>query len=58
MRDTAGKKKKDGRRKRVQQNEGKRVSGEGLSGGKTVEDNEMIEQEKTVEHRFSHQKSR
>ena len=36
----AGQKKKDGKRKSVQQKEGKRVSGEGLSGGKMVKDNE------------------
>ena len=33
----------------MQQKEGKRKSGEGLSCGKTVEDNERREQEKTVE---------
>ena len=37
MRETASKNKKDGRRKPVQQKEGKRVIGEGLSGGNTVE---------------------
>ena len=36
MREKAGKKKKDGKRKNVQQKEDKRVSEEGLSGGKTV----------------------
>ena len=40
VREKAGKKKKDGKRKRVQQKEGKWVSEEGLSGGKMVEDNE------------------
>ena len=37
MRETASKNKKDGRRKRVQQKEGKRVIGDGLPGGNTVE---------------------
>ena len=32
----------------MQQKEGKLVSGEGVSGGKTVEDNERREKEKTV----------
>ena len=39
MREKAGKKKKDAKRKRVQQKEDNWVSGEGLSGGKMVEDN-------------------
>ena len=39
MREKAGKKKKDGKRKSVQQKEDNWVSGEGLSGGKMVEDN-------------------
>ena len=34
-----------------QKKEGKPVSGEGLSGGKTVDDNERREKEKTVEHK-------
>ena len=37
VREEAGKKKKDVKKKSVQQKEGKRVSGEGLSCGKTVE---------------------
>ena len=36
MREKSGKKKKDDRRQRMQQKRGKRVSGEGLPGGKTV----------------------
>ena len=36
-------KKKDGQSKSVQQKEGRVVSGEGLSGGKMVEDNESRE---------------
>ena len=44
MRETAGKK-KDGRRKSVQQKEDKRVSGDGLSGGKTVEVGDIREEE-------------
>ena len=36
VREKAGKKKKDDRRQRMQQKRGKRVSGEGLPGGKTV----------------------
>ena len=33
----------------MQEREGKRVSGEGLSGGKTVQDNERRGKEKTVD---------
>ena len=51
VRETAGKKTKDGMRQSVQQKESKRVSGQGLSGGKTVEDNERREMEKTVEQK-------
>ena len=35
----------------MQQKEGKQVSGEGLSGGKMVDDNERREKEKTVEQK-------
>ena len=43
MREKAGKKKKDDRRQRMQQKRGKRVSGEGLPGGKTVKVDDMRE---------------
>ena len=43
MREKAGKKKKDDRSQRMQQKRGKRVSGEGLLGGKTVKVDDMIE---------------
>ena len=46
MREKAGKKKKDGKRKNVQQNEDKRMSEEGLSGGRMVEDNKSREKER------------
>ena len=48
LREKAGKKKKDGKRKNVQQKEDNRVSEEGLSGGRMVEDNKSREKEKTV----------
>ena len=48
MREKAGKKKKAGKRKNVQQKEDKRVSEEGLSGGRMVEDNKSREKKKTV----------
>ena len=51
MREKAGKKKKDGKRKNVQQKEDNRVSEEGLSGGRMVEDNKSREKEKTVEQK-------
>ena len=51
VRERTGKKKKDKRRQAVQQKEGKLVSGEGLSGGKTVADNERREKEKTAEQK-------
>ena len=43
VREKAGKKKKDDRRQRMQQKIGKRVSGEGLPGGKTVKVDDMRE---------------
>ena len=43
VREKAGKKKKDDRRQRMQQKRGKRVSGEGLPGGKTVKVDDMRE---------------
>ena len=49
MREKVGKKKKDGKGKNVQQKEDKRVSEEGLSGGRMVEDNKSREKEKTVD---------
>ena len=51
VRDKAGKKKKDGKRKNVQQNEYQRVSEEGLSHGRMVEDNKSREKEKTVDQK-------
>ena len=39
VKENAGKKKKDGKKKNGQQKEDKRVSEEGLSGGRMVEDN-------------------
>ena len=51
VREKAGKKKKDGKRKNGQQKEDKRVSEEGLSGGRIVEDNKSREKEKTVDHK-------
>ena len=51
VREKAGKKKNDGKRKNVQQKEDKRVSEEGLSGGKMVEDNKSREKEKTVDQK-------
>ena len=51
MREKAGKKKKDGKKKNVQQKEDKRVSEEGLSGGMKVEDNKSREKEKTVDQK-------
>ena len=48
VREKAGKKKKNGKRKSVQQNEYKRVSEEGLSSGRMVEDNNSREKLKTV----------
>ena len=50
MREKAGKK-KDGKRKSVQQKEDNRVNGEGLSGGRMVEDNKSREKEKTVDQK-------
>ena len=50
MREKAGKK-KDGKRKNVQQKEDNRVSDEGLSGGRMVEDNKSSEKEKTVDQK-------
>ena len=47
----AGKKKKDGKRKNVQQKEDKRVSEDGLSSGRMVEDNKSRENEKTVDQK-------
>ena len=43
VKEKAGKKKKDDRRQRMQQKRGKRVSGEGLPGGKTVKVDDMRE---------------
>ena len=51
VREKAGKKKKDRKRKNVQQKEDKRVSEEGLSGGRIVEDNKSREREKTVDQK-------
>ena len=51
MREKPGKKKKDGKRKSVQQREDNRVSGEGLSGGKMAEDTKSKEKEKTVDQK-------
>ena len=50
VREKAGKK-KDGKRRSMQQKEDNWVSGEGLSGGKTVEDNKSREKEKTVDQK-------
>ena len=47
----ADKKKKDGKRKNVQKKEDNRVSEEGLSGGRMVEDNKSKEKEKTVDQK-------
>ena len=49
VREKAGKKNKDGKRKNVQQKADKRASEEGLSGGRIVEDNKSREKEKTVD---------
>ena len=43
MREKAGKKKKDGKRKNVQQKEDKRVSEEGLSGGRMVKNQQRAQ---------------
>ena len=51
MREKAGKKKKDRKRKNVQQKEDKRVSEEGLSGGRMVEDNKSREKETNVDQK-------
>ena len=51
VREKAGKKRKDGKRKNVQQKEDKRVSEEGLSGGRMVEDNKSRKKEKTVDQK-------
>ena len=51
VREKVGKKKKDGKKKNVQQKEDKRVSEEGLSCGKMVEDNKSREKEKTVDQK-------
>ena len=51
VREKAGKKKKDGKRKNVQQKEDNRVSEEGLSGGRMVEDNKSREKDKTVDQK-------
>ena len=45
---TMDQKKKDDRRQSMQQKKGKRVSGEGLSGGKTVQVNDRRERERSV----------
>ena len=51
MREKAGKKKKDEKRKNVHQTEDNRVSEEGLSGGRMVEDNKSREKVKTVDQK-------
>ena len=51
VREKAGKKKREGKRKNVQQKEDKRVSEEGFSGGRMVEDNKSREKEKTVDQK-------
>ena len=51
VREIAGKKKKDGKRKNVQQKEDNRVSKEGLSGGRMVEVNKSREKDKTVDQK-------
>ena len=51
VREKAGKKKKYGKRKNVQRKEDNRVSEEGLSGGRMVEDNKSREKEKTVDQK-------
>ena len=51
VREKAGTKKKDGKRKNVQQKEDKQVSEEGLSGGRMVEDNKSREKETTVDQK-------
>ena len=51
VREKAVKKKKDGKRKNVQQKEDNRVSEEGLSGGRMVEDNKSREKDKTVDQK-------
>ena len=51
MREKAGKKEKDGKRKNVQQKEDKRMNEEGLSGGRMVDDNKSREKEKTVDQK-------
>ena len=63
VREKAGKKKKDDRRQRMQQKRGKRVSGEGLPGGKTVKVDDMrerghtssVQQERSFADVVSHQ---
>ena len=50
MREKAGKK-KDGKRKNVQQKEDKRVCEDGLSGGRMVKDNKSREKDKTVDQK-------
>ena len=51
MREKAGKKKKVRKRKNVQKKVDNRVSEEGLSGGRMVEDNKSREKEKTVDQK-------
>ena len=51
VREKAGKKKKDGKRKKKEKKEDNRVSEEGLSGGRMVEDNKSREKEKTVDQK-------
>ena len=51
MREKAGKKKKAGKRKNVQQKEDKRVSKNGLSVGRIVEDNKSREKGNTVDQK-------
>ena len=51
VREKAGKKKKDGKRKNVQQKKDNRVSEEGLSGGRMVEDIKSREKDKTVDQK-------
>ena len=51
VREKAGKKKKDGKRKNVQQKEDNRVSEEGLSGDRMVEDNKSREKVKNVDQK-------
>ncbi|KAI0239012.1 hypothetical protein LSAT2_010238 [Lamellibrachia satsuma] len=66
VREKAGKKKKDDRRQRMQQKRGKRVSGEGLPGGKTVKVDDRrergrtssVQQERSFADVVSHGKAR